>query len=378
MQRSGPEWRFGRGWTRQEIEGRLASLRSRPLDTTAESRMDPVHGYGPHSSEALIALEPHGLPASRGPFERARSAVESYVFSDPRIVTGHFDPRDPLIGRPMLLEFHVWGLRYLCGVRVSALREERDPEESVFGFRYHTVPPHIESGFEWFLLTKRHDTGEVRFRIEAMWRPGQFPNWWSRVGFALLARHRQRAWQRLAHLRLRSLVAVAPKNLLRDGGGGEMHRTNGLAPWMKAAAVGAVVGSRSLLMPALVTRAARLRRGARVWSVLAALEMAADKTPWIPSRTSPLSLAGRMVIGAGVAFAMASSPRTGWPRRPTSRLPVVAALIGASSAAASAFVLRAVRLRLVGTKRGAGIVGAVCEDLLALGAGCALSRTLQS
>lgn len=175
--------------------------------------MDPAHGYGQHFSEALIALEPHGPPASDGPFERARPLVEGYVFSDPRIVTGHFDPRAPLLGRAMLLELQVLGVRYLCGVRVSAVRDHRGDDESVFAFRYHTVPPHIESGAEWFLLTKRHDTGEVRFRIQAMWRPGQFPNWWSRVGFEVLARRRQRAWHRLAHLRLRSLVAgpeIAP------------------------------------------------------------------------------------------------------------------------------------------------------------------------
>ena len=208
MRRSEPEWRYARGWTRQELEQRLASLRSLPHDTTAESRMNPAHGYGQHFSEALIAIESHGPPASDGPFERARPVIDGYVFSDPRIVTGHFDPRDPLVGRPMLLEFHVWGLRYLCGVRVSAQRDERGEEKTVFGYRYHTVPPHIESGAEWFLLTKHHDTGEVRFRIEAMWRPGQFPNWWSRAGFAVLARRRQRAWHRLAHLRLRSLVAA--------------------------------------------------------------------------------------------------------------------------------------------------------------------------
>lgn len=213
MRRAEPEWRFGRGWTTQELEERLARLEGRPRDTTAEKDMDPAHGYGRHFSEALIALEPHGPPAPGGPFERARPLLEGYVFSDPRIVTGHFDPRVPLLARPMLLELKVWGLRYLCAVRVSAVRDERDDGTSVFGFRYHTVPPHIESGAEWFLLTKRHGTGEVRFRIEAMWRPGQFPNAWSRLGFELLGRRRQRAWHRLAHLRLRTLVAspdVAP------------------------------------------------------------------------------------------------------------------------------------------------------------------------
>jgi uncharacterized protein (UPF0548 family) len=132
--------------------------------------------------------------------------IVQYRFSDPRIVTGHFDPRAPLLGRPMLLELRAWGLHYLCAVRVVAVREEERAGASVFGFRYDTVAPHLESGEEWFLLTKRHATGEVRFHIDARRRAGQFPNVWSRAGFALLADRRRRAWHRLAHLRLRWLL----------------------------------------------------------------------------------------------------------------------------------------------------------------------------
>lgn len=207
MPHSALEWRFGRGWTTQELEQRLAPLGPRG-GAAADEDVDPAHGEGRHFTEGLVALESQGPPATGGPFERARPMVEEYRFSDPRIVAGHFDPQAPLLGRPMLLEIQVLGLHYLCAVRVSAVRDERGADESVFGFRYHTVPPHIESGAEWFLLRKRHDTGEVRFRIEATWRPGQFPNWWSRLGFGLLARRRQREWHRRAHLRLRRFVGA--------------------------------------------------------------------------------------------------------------------------------------------------------------------------
>jgi uncharacterized protein (UPF0548 family) len=93
----------------------------------------------------------------------------------------------------MLLEIQVWGQRYLCGVVVGALSDERHPDRTVWGYRYDTLAGHLEAGAEWFLLTKDHATGEIQFRIEARWREGQFPNWWSRVGFALLARRYQRA-----------------------------------------------------------------------------------------------------------------------------------------------------------------------------------------
>jgi uncharacterized protein (UPF0548 family) len=202
-----PEWRIARGWTRDEIERRLLRWGTRRRNAPAsESELDRAHGFSQHRSEALVALEPHGPPAASGPFEHGRRAVASYEFSDPRIVTGWFDRAAPLLDRPMLLELKAMGLRYLCPVRVGAVRHERRDDATVFGFRYDTLEGHLESGSEWFLLTKNHATGEVRFRIEAMWRPGEFPNAWSRIGFGLVARRYQRAWHRLAHLRLRAIV----------------------------------------------------------------------------------------------------------------------------------------------------------------------------
>ncbi len=144
------------------------------------------------------------------------------------------------------------------------------------------------------------------------------------------------------------------------------------ATWMKAAALGAVVGSRSLLVPALVSRTTRRVKASRAWSLLAVAEIAADKTPWIPPRTAPLSLAARMLLGSAVAFGMASSSS----RRPRSRssrgVALGAALVGASSAAASAFLLRALRRRL--SLLAGNVRGGVLEDLVAIGAGLALTQ----
>jgi hypothetical protein len=47
----------------------------------------------------------------------------------------------------------------------------------------------------------------VRFRIHAARKRGPLPNWWSRVGFRLLARRYQRAWHQLAQR------TVAPKKI---------------------------------------------------------------------------------------------------------------------------------------------------------------------
>jgi uncharacterized protein (UPF0548 family) len=109
-------------------------------------------------------------------------------------------------------------------VRVHSVREESDSHESVFGFRYDTLEGHIEQGFEWFLLQKRHATGEVGFNIEAHWRLGQFPNWWSRIGFLMLGNLSRALWRRMAVERLRRLAhppaekpTAAPGHLAHRG-----------------------------------------------------------------------------------------------------------------------------------------------------------------
>ena len=193
------EWRFLRGWPAPAIRARLDAVQASPVNFTerAEEEMTGALGWHHYHSEAVIARE-----ADDGArFQRARVALSHYQFSDPGIVLAHFDPDVPLDGRRMLLEIQVFGLRYLCPAAVSHVRDEPD----VFGFRYDTLEGHIERGVEWFLLT-RDGGGDIRFRIEARWKKGEFPNWWSRLGFVLLSGYYQRKWHRLAHRRLSRLA----------------------------------------------------------------------------------------------------------------------------------------------------------------------------
>jgi hypothetical protein len=201
------EWRFGRGWTNEELVERLAAARaSRRNFDESEADMTPAHGWARHYSNAVIAREGPGPPAEGGPFARAWPLIEQYAFSDPRIARGHFDAAAPLQGRVMLIEILVLGLHYLGGVVVSALTNHTDERRTVRGFRYDTLDGHVERGLEWFLLTKDHSSGEVTFTVRAGWQRGQLPNLWSRLGFRLLVRCYQRAWHRLAHIRLRALL----------------------------------------------------------------------------------------------------------------------------------------------------------------------------
>ncbi|HEY0713602.1 MAG TPA: DUF1990 family protein [Polyangia bacterium] len=170
--------------------------------------MTSAHGFNHYGSEAPIGREPAGPPQKDGAFERARALLENYEFSDPRIVVGHFDAAAPLLHRVMLLEIKILGLHFLCGVRVGAVRDHADGGRRVFAYRYDTLVGHVETGSEWFILTKELGTGEIRLAIRAAWRPGELPSWWMRLGFKWFSRHYQRAWHRLAYLRLRGFLAA--------------------------------------------------------------------------------------------------------------------------------------------------------------------------
>ena len=202
-----PIRRWGRGFSPEEIQRKLAelpALASTGPKSENEVADDPTwHHY---YSEALIALEAPGPPETGGAFEHARRAITEYAFSDPSIVQGYFDATRELVGRPMLLELKVLGLHLLCGVTVQAVRDEQTADTSTWGFRYDTLEGHVESGAEWFLLSKEHATGKVRFRIQATWHEGSLPNWWTRLGFSVLSARYQRAWHRTAYARLRTLV----------------------------------------------------------------------------------------------------------------------------------------------------------------------------
>lgn len=192
------EWRVWRRWPAAAIKPRLeAARRFRSNVDVLEEEMTAERGWHHYFSEAVIAREPEGGEH----FARACNALAHYQFSDPNIVLAHFDPAEPLLQRCMLLEIHVCGLHYLCPAIVNRVRDTPD----VFGFRYDTLEGHFERGVEWFVLT-RESSGDIRFRIEARWKKGEFPNWWSRLGFMVLSGYYQRKWHRRAHQRL-SLLA---------------------------------------------------------------------------------------------------------------------------------------------------------------------------
>lgn len=230
-------WRFGSSWPEEALKRHLAALAGRSVNfTEAPEEMIEALGWKVDGADAQLGVEPPGPPIRDGLFERAKQGLIQYDFSDPRIVEGHFDPEAEFVGRNILLEIKCLGLHFLGGARVHGVRDEVGEKGTVFGFRYDTLEGHIERGFEWFLLSKNHETGEVRFKIEAHWRLGDFPNWWSRLGFKLVGEHFREKWRHEAPLRLKRLarrpadVPLPPPGELAHRGDPVPSRTEGPPP----------------------------------------------------------------------------------------------------------------------------------------------------
>ena len=393
------ELRAFRGWTHDELADRLAGLAAYPssnLPARLEA-LDVGDGWRVERSEATIGREPPGPPIAGGAFERASVALTAYEFSDPSIVAAHFDPSRPLAGRRMLLELKVLGLRYLCGVEVVAVADERGANASSFGFRYDTLQGHLERGGEWFVVTKDHASGELRLCITSRWRLGDAPNAWSRAGFRVLSPYYRALWLHRAHERMRALLARTTAELLParapivDEGPPtgslpalpERAHARPLPTLAAAAALGAITGMRSmsglslLAVRSMIVGAQPGAGWAERWfarpatalglGLFAIGELAADKSARIGDRTEPVPFTARITLGAccGALLAMR------WRRR--TRGPAAA---GALAAAASTTLAYTARRR---TSQRYGIPSAllgVVEDAVVLAAMVAISRTL--
>jgi uncharacterized membrane protein/uncharacterized protein (UPF0548 family) len=389
------DWRFLGGWSDAFVRARLEQTDSLPVSCPLPwDELTLERGWRHVGSRSLVAREPPGSPTPDGALSRAAELVQAFRFSDPRTVVAHFDTRRPLTGRAVLLELRAVGLRYLCPTRVERVRRDGSTGEARFSLGLVTLEGHLECGREWFHLTQDLTTGELIFDIQARWRPGQFPNRWSRFGFGLLSRRYQRAWHRLAQRRMRRLLHEgvhlddAPIQWMSRRGAepnqteveqeaapmGHDSRWTGLGlsalsgfrsftPLAALAMTGRREGS-PLLLPIL----ARTVRPAGL-DALALGEIAADKTAWIPTRTSPPALFGRALAGSavGASFGMRRDRRWLGP-----------ALIGAAAAIAGSFVSYQLREQVRRSTRLPSAALGLVEDALVIAASTALVSRLRT
>jgi uncharacterized membrane protein len=139
--------------------------------------------------------------------------------------------------------------------------------------------------------------------------------------------------------------------------------------------IGVVSGLRSVTAPAVVAWGAHLSwlnlrntalsfmastAAVVIFTLLALFELIADKLPSTPSRTEPVGLIARVLLGglsgAGVAESGAQSP-------------VVGAVLGAVGGVAGAFAGYEARTRLVKALKVPDFVIALLEDAVAIGGG---------
>lgn len=128
-----------------------------------------------------------------------------------------------------------------------------------------------------------------------------------------------------------------------------------LAPYVRAASIGAAAGLRSLAPPAAVFRTGERRR--IVLAILAFGELVGDKFPQAPSRLFPPALILRTFTGGlcGGEIAVRANGARGWG---------IAA--GALAAIAASYAGYALRMNLTEARKFPGFPTAAAEDAIML------------
>jgi uncharacterized protein (UPF0548 family) len=199
----------------RDLAAAVGELRHRPVNYE-EQHAPPFVVEGWHQDRRVVVLgrEAPGEPEPGGVVETADALINSYEFSDPRILRAAFHHAGDLVGRDMLLEGRFLVLRFLIGVRITAehneMRAGPNGPERVIGWSYQTLRGHLEQGRLTYEVAKELETGRVEFRIIAYSRRAPIPNPVLRTGFRLFGRRTQLQFYRHALARLRRLMQAPP------------------------------------------------------------------------------------------------------------------------------------------------------------------------
>ncbi|WP_367129023.1 DUF1990 family protein [Saccharothrix sp. HUAS TT1] len=207
---------------RAEIGPLLRELRGRGLNYDPAEVREPWWTFDVHRHE--LGREAPGPPEPDGLWQRARRLVADYEFTPPEIIRAYYEAGSDLLGRDMVLQARLPGLRFLMGVRVTDVRDEASAERTLWGWSYETLEGHLERGRVDYELVKDHLTGEVEFSARSHSQLHPRAPWWMRWGWRAFGRRVQLRFYRRAGQRLRLLsrglrppVAVAPVAVERTG-----------------------------------------------------------------------------------------------------------------------------------------------------------------
>ncbi|WP_306747733.1 DUF1990 family protein [Saccharothrix yanglingensis] len=181
---------------KSDVVAALRSLRGRELNyEPAEVGPD---GWVFDVHRRVLGHEAAGPPEDGGLWSRAREVVEEYGFTPPEVVRGHYARGSALLGRDVLLEARLPGLRFLMGVRITAVRDDADDARTTWGWSYETLRGHLERGRVDYELVKHHGSGEVEFVARGYSQLHPRAPWWMRFGWRWVGRRTQLRFYRRA------------------------------------------------------------------------------------------------------------------------------------------------------------------------------------
>lgn len=172
-------------------------------------------GWNIDKYRTQVGQEPPGPPVMDGAFDRIKSAILQYRFSDPRLIRAYYDPETDLSGRNMLLKGSFLGFSFYFGVRITAVFDETRKNslgqtEQIWGYAYRTLKGHFEVGEIRFEVCKNLQTGVIEFEIDAYSKPDRIPNLFYRLGFKIFGRSLQKYFAHSSIRRMRD-IARTPK-----------------------------------------------------------------------------------------------------------------------------------------------------------------------
>ncbi len=183
----------------------LRNVRDRRVNFAESEPRRP--GWHFDTDRRHLADESPGPPEPGGAWEIACALVRDYEFSVPNRVCAVYDRRDPLAGRDMLLEGRFYGLRFIMGVRVTAVIDQtRDDDQRVWGWSYETLDGHLERGRMTYEVVKDMDSGRVDFVITGFSQAAPTLGPIVRLGWSLFGRATQLRFYRRCGARLHALV----------------------------------------------------------------------------------------------------------------------------------------------------------------------------
>ncbi|WET76824.1 DUF1990 family protein [Amycolatopsis sp. QT-25] len=182
----------------------LADLGARRINYDRGEVARPDWNFDRHRH--VLGFEEPGPPTESGLWSRARALVRDYEFTPPELINAHYRSGTDLAERNMLLEGRFLGLRFLMGVRITALLDERGEERTAWGWSYDTLDGHLERGRVDYAVVKHHSTGEVEFTATSYSQVSPALHPVLRMGWAVFGRRTQLRFYRRIGERLEDLL----------------------------------------------------------------------------------------------------------------------------------------------------------------------------